>query len=95
MGAVGREEGRGGMSAGDEVTIGGRVFTLGTVYAPRRGRGRKGGRKPRRLLEYTCAGTFPEGGEVMVEMVSSGVPYVMAGAVWAAWAGEPVGGVGR
>jgi Bacterial RNA polymerase, alpha chain C terminal domain len=72
------------------VTIAGRVFVLGVVYAPRRGRGRKGGRKPRRLLEYTPAGTFPGGGSVTVEMVPAGVPYVMAGEVWADWAGEPV-----
>jgi hypothetical protein len=82
------------MSAGDEVTIGGRVFTLGTVYAPRPDRGRRRGRKPRRLLKYAPDGVFP-GGAVTVEMVPDGAPYVMAGAVWAAWAGEPVGDVGR
>jgi hypothetical protein len=77
-----------------EVTIAGRVFTLGVVYAPRPGRGRRRARKPRRLLKYAAAGSLP-GGAVTVEMVPAGVPYVMAGEVWADWAGEPVEDVGR
>ena len=74
-----------------EVTIAGCVFTLGTVYAPRSNRYF---RKPRRLLGFEPDSPLP-GGKVMVEMVPSGTPHVMAGTEWAAWAGEPVGDVGR
>jgi hypothetical protein len=34
-----------------DVTIAGRAFTLGVVYAPRLGRGHD--RRPRRLLSYS------------------------------------------
>ena len=44
------------MSDGDEVTIAGRVFTLGAVYAPRRG---TYSRKPRRLLRYEADSVLP------------------------------------
>jgi hypothetical protein len=70
------------------VTIAGRVFTLGAVYAPRLGRGRD--RRPRRLLSYSPGGPL-SGGRVMVEMVPAGGQRVMAGTWWAAWAGVPVG----
>ena len=71
-----------------EVTIAGRSFTLGVVYAPRSGRGHD--RRPRRLLSYSTDGPL-SGGRVMVEMVPAGIPHVMAGTEWAAWAGEEVG----
>jgi hypothetical protein len=77
---------------GGEVAIAGRVFTLGVVYAPP-GTG-SGKHTPRRLLGFSRDSPLP-GGRVVVELVSSGRQEVMAGAVWAAWAGEPVEGVGR
>jgi len=71
----------------DEVTIAGRTFTLGAVYAHRP---RVYGHRPRRLLRYDPDSPLP-GGRVEVEVVPSGGDRVVAGAVWAAWAGEPVG----
>ena len=76
------------MEAGSEVTIAGRTFTFGTVYAPRSGRGHD--RRPRRLLGYGTDSPL-SGGKVTVEMVPSGGQRVMAGAAWAAWAGEEIG----
>jgi hypothetical protein len=75
------------VGVGGEVTIAGRAFTLGAVYAPRRG---SYGRRPRRLLDLDPDSPLP-GGRVTVETVPAGVPHVMAGAEWAAWAGEEVG----
>ena len=76
------------MSTGNEVTIAGRAFTLGAVYAPRPGSyGRKS--KPRRLLRYTADSLLP-GGRVTVAVLPSGRRQLMGGAEWAAWAGEPV-----
>ena len=77
-----------GVSAGSEVTIAGRAFTLGTVYAPRPGA--YGRIRPRRLLGYTADSPLP-GGRVTVAVLPSGRRQLMAGAEWAAWAGEPVG----
>ena len=74
------------MSGGGEVTIAGRAFTLGAVYAPRP---RVGGRGLRRLLRYTPDSPLP-GGKVTVALVPSGNERVMTGEDWAAWAGEPV-----
>jgi hypothetical protein len=79
------------MSTGTEVVIAGRVFTLGTAYAPRPG---SDGRKPLRLLRYT-ADSLLAGGRVHLALVPSGKERVMAGAEWAAWAGEPVRDGGR
>jgi len=77
------------MSAGGEVTIVGRAFTLGAAYAPRPGSyGRKS--KPRRLLGYTADSLLP-GGRVAVAILPSGDRRVLAGTEWAAWAGEEVG----
>ena len=76
------------MSTGDLVTIAGRTFTLGAVYAPRTG---SYGRVPRRLLEYATESPLP-GGKVTVALVSSGQERVLAGTEWVAWAGEEVGG---
>ena len=70
------------------MTIAGRAFTLGAVYAPRLGRGHD--RRPRRLLSYSPDGPL-SGGRVRVEMVPAGGQRVMAGTRWAAWAGEEVG----
>ena len=75
-----------------EVTIGGRSFTLGVVYAPRLGRGHD--RRPRRLLSYSPGGPL-SGGRVRVEMVPAGGQRIMAGTAWAAWAGAPVEDIGR
>ena len=71
-----------------EVTVAGCVFRLGTVYSPRQGMAH--GRRPRRLLGYSVDSLLP-GGRVEVALVPSGRRRVMAGAAWAAWAGEPVG----
>ena len=71
-----------------EVVIGSRTFTLGTVYAPRRGPyGRRS--KPRRLLRYAADSLLPEG-RVDVAVLPSGRRQIMAGTEWAAWAGEEV-----
>ena len=75
-----------------EVTIAGRVFTLGAVYAPRRG-GRGRPFNPRRLLEYGADSPLP-GGRVRVA-TRNGRRLIMGGEEWAAWAGAPVGEVGR
>ena len=72
------------------MTIAGRAFTLGAVYAPRR---RVYGHRPRRLLGYSADSPLP-GGRVTVAVLPSGEEQVMAGAVWAAWAGEPVEDMG-
>jgi hypothetical protein len=74
------------MSDRAEVTIAGRPFRLGAVYAPRRG---SYGQKPRRLLRYTADSLVP-GGRVTIAMVPSGKERVMTGEEWAAWAGEEV-----
>ena len=79
------------MSVGAEVTIAGRVFRLGTVYAPL---ARVYGHRRRRLVGHDPDSPLP-GGRVEVGVVASGRLQVMAGVVWAAWAGEPVGDVGR
>jgi hypothetical protein len=79
------------VSEDDEVTIAGRVFGLGVAYAPRPG---SSGRKPLRLLSYT-ADSLLAGGRVHLALVPSGKERVMAGAEWAAWAGEPVRDGGR
>jgi hypothetical protein len=79
------------MGADGEVTIAGRVFTLGTAYAPSPG---SYGRRPLRLLRYTADSLLAEG-RVTVAVLPSGRRQLMGGAEWAAWAGEPVGDVGR
>jgi hypothetical protein len=79
------------MSEGSEVVIAGRAFTLGTAYAPRRG---AYGHARRRLLGYVAASPLP-GGRVTVAVLPSGKERVVAGEVWAAWAGEPVEDTGR
>jgi hypothetical protein len=76
-------------SVGEEVTIAGGTFTLGTVYAPRRG---AYGHRARLLLGFSPDSPLP-GGRVMVELAHSGRRQTMAGTAWAAWAGEPVGNV--
>jgi hypothetical protein len=82
------------VSAGGEVTIAGRAFTLGAVYRPRPGAGPGHAFKPRRLLGYTVDSLLP-GGRVTVAVAPSGNERVMAGTAWAAWAGEEVEDVGR
>ena len=78
------------MTAPTEVTIAGRVFRLGAVYAPGPGgRGRQGPNPPRRLLGHTADSLLP-GGRVTVATVPSGKERVMTGEEWAAWAGEEV-----
>src|SRR3954470_21871590 len=81
-----------------EVTIAGRVFTLGMVYAPAAGvRFPSEQRRllPLRLVSYDPAYPWP-GGRVEAEDVpSADTPRTprrrMSGRAWAAWAGEPVG----
>jgi hypothetical protein len=75
------------VSTGSEVVIAGRAFTLGTVYAPRRG---AYGYARRRLLGYVADSPLP-GGKVTVAILPSGDRRVVAGTEWVAWAGEPVG----
>jgi len=76
------------MGAEGEVTTAGRGFTPGTVYRPRP---RTYGHNPRRLSRYGPGGPLP-GGKVEVAIVPSGDRRLVAGAVWAAWAGAPVEG---
>ena len=90
------------MSAGSEVTIAGRVFALGAVYAPAAGvRFPSEQRRllPLRLVDYDPAYPWPNG-RVEAELV----PPVgnlrtqrrpMSGRAWAAWAGVPVEDAGR
>ena len=79
------------MNDGEEVTIGGRVFRLGVVHAPRRG---PYARRPRRLLDY-CADSVLPGGRVTVAILPSGEERTLTGKDWASWAGDPVdGGLG-
>ncbi len=74
-------------TSGRQVTIAGRAFTIGAVYAPRPGMGRH---KPRRLLDYSEDGPLP-GGRVTVAVVSSSSALrKLAGTVWADWAGEEI-----
>jgi hypothetical protein len=75
-----------GAGAGGEVTIAGRAFRLGAVHAPR-----SSGyfRRPRRLLRHDPDSPLP-GGRAKLETVPAGIPHVMAGTEWAAWAGEEV-----
>ena len=89
------------MSTGDEVVIAGRVFRLGAVYAPApRVRPYELARLlPLRLVGYDPPYPWPEG-RVESELVPSDARLrtqrrPMSGRAWAAWAGEPVGDVGR
>jgi len=77
---------------GGEVTIAGRTFLLGALYAPRRG-GQGRPFKPRRLLEHSADSVLP-GGRVRVA-TADGRRLLMGGEEWAAWAGEPVADAGR
>src|SRR3954447_25112079 len=86
-----------GMKAGDEVTIGGRVFTVGAVYAPvahTRYPYDQRGLLPLRLVGHDPAYPWPEG-RVLTELV--GVRGLrtqtrrLSGRAWARWAGEPIG----
>ena len=81
-----------------EVTIAGRVFGLGVVYAPAPGVRFPSERRrllPLRLVGHDPAYPWPDG-RVVAELV----PAVgnlrrqrrpMSGRAWAAWAGAPVG----
>jgi hypothetical protein len=90
------------MSEDDEVTIAGRLFGLGVVYAPALGvrfPSEQHRLVPLRLLSYDPAYPWP-GGRVEAEYVpSADNPRTprrrMSGRAWAARAGEPVGDVGR
>ena len=90
------------MSEDEEVTIAGRVFRLGVVYAPAVGvRFPSEQRRlmPLRLVSYDPAYPWP-GGRVEAEYgPSADNPRTprrrMSGRAWAAWAGELVGDVGR
>jgi hypothetical protein len=77
------------VTAGSEVTIAGRVFRLGAIYAPRPGTVAHGRHALRRLLEHTTDSLLP-GGRIAAAMVPSDKPRVMTGEEWAAWAGEEV-----
>ena len=81
-----------------EVTIAGRVFTLGAVYAPApHVRPYEQHRLvPLRLVGYDPAYPWPEG-QVEAELAPSAVGYPrrqrrrLSGRVWARWAGERIG----
>ena len=88
------------MSDGGEVTIAGRVFRLGAVYAPaphvRPYSYDQGRLLPLRLVGYDPAYPWPDG-RVEAELVPSraGGPNRaarrwMSGEAWARWAGEEV-----
>ena len=89
------------MSAGSEVTIAGRVFTPGAVYAPApHGRPYELARLlPLRLVVYDPAYPWPEG-RVEAELVPIADRLRvqrrrLSGRAWAAWAGEEVEDAGR
>jgi hypothetical protein len=70
----------------EHVTIAGRVFELGAVYAPRNGFGRQ-----RMLLAYEPDGKWL-GGRVETWLIgrSGGRRDAVCGTRWARWAGERV-----
>jgi hypothetical protein len=84
------------VSTGGEVTIEGRTFTLGAVYAPApHVRPYQQGRLlPLRLVGYDPAYPWPDG-RVEAELVPSTdrlrpQKRQLSGRAWAAWAGEEV-----
>ena len=83
------------MSAGSEVTIAGRAFTLGAVYeaAPHVRPYEPGRLLPLRLVGYDPAYPWPEG-RVEAELVlTADQPRTqrrLSGRAWARWAGEEV-----
>ncbi len=86
------------MSEDEEVTIAGRVFRLGMVYAPAPGVRFPSERRrllPLLLVSYDPVYPWP-GGRVEAEYgPSADNPRTprrrMSGRAWVAWAGEPVG----
>jgi hypothetical protein len=81
-----------------EVTIAGRAFTLGAVYAPApHVRPYEQGRLlPLRLVDYDLTYPWPDG-RVEAELVPTDVARGLrtqrrrlSGRAWATWAGEPV-----
>jgi hypothetical protein len=79
-----------------EVTIGGRVFTLGAVYvpAPHVRPYEQGRLLPLRLVDYDPAYPWPDG-RVEAELVPTDVARGLrtqrrrlSGRAWAVWAGE-------
>src|SRR5690348_1435233 len=77
---------------GERVTIVGREFELGALYAPRAAKGRQ----LRRLVAYAPAEGW-RGGRVETLVIGrtsrrSGACDVVSGAWWARWAGERVAG---
>jgi len=90
------------MSEDDEVTIAGRLFGLGVVYAPALGvrfPSEQHRLVPLRLLSYDPAYPWPDGRVEAEYVPSTDNPRTprrrMSGRAWAAWAGEPVGDAGR
>ena len=90
------------MSEDEEVAIAGRLFGLGVVYAPAPGiRFSSEQRRllPLRLVSYDPAPPWPDGRVEAEYVPSADNPRTprrrMSGRAWAAWAGEPVGDVGR
>ncbi len=81
-----------------EVTIGGRVFTLGAVYvpAPHVRPYEQGRLLPLRLVDYDPTYPWPEG-RVEAELVPTDVARGLrtqrrrlSGRAWAVWAGEEI-----
>ena len=86
------------MSEDEEVTIAGRVFRLGMVYAPAPGVRFPSERRrllPLLLVSYDPVYPWP-GGRVEAELVpvAAGNGRIrkrpLSGRAWVAWAGEPV-----
>src|SRR4051812_50147235 len=77
-----------GGSVGEEVTIAGRAFTLGAVYAPRRG---VYGHTRRRLLGHVADSPLP-GGKGAIAVLPPGKERGGGGGGGAARAGGPGGG---
>jgi hypothetical protein len=86
------------VSTADEVTIAGRRFTLGAVYAaaPHVRPYESGRLRPLRLVGHDPAYPWP-GGRVEAELVpttarsSRTVRRKLSGRAWARWAGERIG----
>ena len=77
------------------VTIAGREFELGAVYAPRKPRP---GLRDRKLLAFEPAAGW-NGGKVTVEVVGravrAGRPEPVSGLWWSRWAGERAAELGE
>ena len=87
-----------GQAPGRVVTIAGRAFRLGTIYASALPPAKRADppRVPRRLVSFDPVFDWP-GGQVVAELLGARVPgrkprrLRLSGEAWARWAGEEVG----